>query len=575
MRRTALVMALALCWLHLARGEELSRGFQKPPAAARPWVYWMWLNGYISAQGITADLEAMQRVGIGGALIMNLGAPVSPEVGKSVEFMTPAWRQMVHHAMAEATRLGIEIDMNNDDGWNSGGTWITPEQAMQTLTWSETHAAGPAKFSAALPQPPTTLRTYRDVAVLAIPDAATEELPAAIKTADRRGTPWRQLAYAAPVTARGITVTSPMPGQEKPVARPSRCELQVSNDGEHFRSVRTFETGWMTALAAYRGVSVGFDAVSARYFRLLLLDMKGENAAVEFALETAPRIDYWRLKAGFDNLREHGGGSFLIDVRTTDSAARDACIPREKVVDLSRRMQADGRLEWDVPRGTWTLLRIGYTPTGSPNVAATAKGKGLDCDKLSRSALEAHLAGMIDKLIADAGPLVGKAFTMVHEDSWESGPSNWSESFSAEFRKRRGYDPTAWLPVMTGGRVVASAEQSERFLWDIRRTLADLLADNHLKYFQQLSHARNLKFSSESAGRQQFLYDPVSLQLASDLPMGEFWASEQHPRPDCKAAASAAHLAGRPIVGGEAFTSSGGRSGQWLDTPFSLKPLGD
>ena len=113
---------------------------------------------------------------------------------------------------------------------------------------------------------------------------------------------------------------------------------------------------------------------------------------------------------------------------------------------------------------------------------------------------------------------------------------------------------------------------SERFLWDVRRTLGDLLVDNHLQYFRQLSHARGLQFSSESAGRQQFLYDPISFQAACDLPMGEFWASEQRPRPDCKAAASAAHLANLPIVGAEAYTQFGGR---WLDSPFSLKAEGD
>ncbi len=147
--------------------DRLAESFIKPPNEARPWAYWFWLNGNITKQGITSDLEAMKRVGIGGVLIMEVdqGAPVGP-----VDFMGPAWRELFQQVVKEARRLGLEVNMNNDAGWNgSGGPWIKPEQAMQKVVWSETNFAGPAHFDGTLPQPATVAGFYRDISVLAFP----------------------------------------------------------------------------------------------------------------------------------------------------------------------------------------------------------------------------------------------------------------------------------------------------------------------------------------------------------------------------------------------------------------------
>ena len=154
---------------------SLEQGFRQPPDSARPWVYWFWLNGNITREGITADLEAMHRVGIGGGLIMEVdqGAPVGP-----VDFMRPKWRELFRHVHAEANRLGLEINMNNDAGWNgSGGPWVKPEQAMQEVAWTETAVAGPQHFEGVLPQPHATADFYRDIAVQAIPAVGDYRIP--------------------------------------------------------------------------------------------------------------------------------------------------------------------------------------------------------------------------------------------------------------------------------------------------------------------------------------------------------------------------------------------------------------
>jgi hypothetical protein len=159
------MMGIFATTIQAAGNDALENGFRQPPPDARPWVYWFWLNGNITSAGITADLEAMKRVGIGGVLIMEVdqGAPVGP-----MDFMGQSWRDLFRHVHAEAQRLGLEVNMNNDAGWNgSGGPWIKPEQAMQEVVWSETEIAGPQKFDGMLAQPAAVAGFYRDIAVLA------------------------------------------------------------------------------------------------------------------------------------------------------------------------------------------------------------------------------------------------------------------------------------------------------------------------------------------------------------------------------------------------------------------------
>ncbi len=155
-------------WRGAVAGPQLEQGFRTPPESARPWVYWFWLNGNITREGVTADLEAMQRVGIGGVLIMEVdqGAPLGP-----VKFAGPEWRELFKFVCSEAHRLGLEVNMNNDAGWcGSGGPWIPPELSMQKVTWSETRVEGGRRFEGVLPLPRSLHGFYRDIAVLAVPE---------------------------------------------------------------------------------------------------------------------------------------------------------------------------------------------------------------------------------------------------------------------------------------------------------------------------------------------------------------------------------------------------------------------
>jgi hypothetical protein len=434
-----------------AGGDAWEQGFKSPPAESRPWVYWFPLDGNITSNGITADLEAMQRVGIGGVLYMETdqGAPRGP-----AKFAGPLWRDLFKHICAEASRLGLEVNMNNDAGWcGSGGPWITPELSMQRVVWAETNVTGPMRFEAVLPQAKPTANFYRDIAVFAFPTPAS--------------------SYVIPHLA-------------------------------------------------------------------------GKSAS---AKQEIP------LRASFPKL------------------AAGAVVPQGQWVNLTARLGAEGRLAWDVPAGQWTLLRLGHTSTGKDNHPAPIDGRGLECDKLSKKAAEVMFAGLMGKLIADNKPLVGEKKTLVstHIDSWEVGSQNWTPKFREEFQRLRGYDPVPFLPVMSG-RVVDNLEVSERFLWDVRMTVNDLLLENYAGHFRAMARRNGIRLSIEAYDGVPA--DDLAYAGRADEPMGEWWSYAPYSGAHwCTEMASAAHVYGKRILGAEAFTATDAE--KWQAHPGSIKAMGD
>jgi len=439
--RLAAVLALIT---GAAFAASLDSEFVRPPDSARPWVYWFWLNGNITEEGITADLKAMQRVGIGGVLIMEVdqGVPVGP-----VPFMSDEWRRLFRHVVSESQRLGLEVNMNNDAGWNgSGGPWITPDLSMQKVVWSETEVEGGGRAEVALPQPETVGGFYRDIAVLAFPTPGAYRIP--------------DIAVKA-----------------------------------------LFQTGW-----------------------------------------TNPAL--------------HG------------EVPAEMVVPRDGIVEISGQMDASGKVSWDAPAGDWTVVRFGHTSTGVENAPAPASGRGLECDKLSKEGVEANFNGMMAKLIADAGPAAGKTLVATHIDSWENGAQNWTARMRDEFKARRGYDMLDFLPAMTG-RVVGSLEISERFLWDLRQTVSELVADNYAGHLRELAGQHGLRLSIEAYGGP---CDDLPYAGRADEPMCEFWVGGGGFQ-TCKEMASAAHVWGANVLGAEAFTAND--TEKWLAHPGSIKSLGD
>lgn len=443
---------LSIVMVTLTLGQDdLATGFREPPASAQPHTWWHWMNGNITPEGITADLESMARVGIGGAQIFNVGDKRSTNIPAGpIEYMTPAWLELVLHAAREAERLGLELCLHNCAGWtSSGGPWITPEYSMQKVVWSEVEVAGPVAETIELPQPPSLMNYYRDIAVLAFP------------------TPKNKTFRIADVKVKA--------GFER------RYNLQP---------------------------------------------------------EPGPIPDY-------------------------------AVITLESIIDLTDKLDGKGRLAWQAPAGHWTILRLGHTSTGKTNHPAPISGRGLECDKLSRAALDLHWTEGVQPVVDKLGPLAGKVLNNILVDSYEVRLNNWSPRMRDEFRARRDYDLWLYLPALTG-RVVADGAVTERFLWDFRRTIADLIADNYYGYFVEKCHAQGLLCSIEPYHGP---FECMAVGAQADILMGEFWVGRAI-HDSVKLAASVAHTHGRTLVGAESFTSRPA-DGRWLNHPGSLKSLGE
>lgn len=238
------------------------------------------------------------------------------------------------------------------------------------------------------------------------------------------------------------------------------------------------------------------------------------------------------------------------------------------VIDLTTKLQTDGRLVWDVPPGQWTIVRLTVRSTGANTRPAPAAGLGLESDKFSKKALQTHFATFFDPLLKAIGPRptdrkVG--FVGLDADSWEMSSQNWTPGFREEFQRRCGYDPLLYF-VSYSGRAVGSRERTERFLWDVRRVCQELLLENHAAELRELCHRRGLRLMIEP-------YDmnpagDLDLGSYADLPAGEFWFDGFQSGFSCIEAASVAHTMGKPVVLAEGFTS--GR-GNWQRTPHVLK----
>ncbi len=292
---------------------------------------------------------------------------------------------------------------------------------------------------------------------------------------------------------------------------------------------------------------------------------------VEFL--SSPRVQHWEDKASFGiytPTQEPQGP----EVQTGDA------IDPDKVVDLTGKMRPDGTLDWDAPAGKWIVLRLGYSLTGEENHPATPAATGLEVDKLSSKDVQSYVEEYAKMISSAAGPYFGKSFRYFLMDSWEAGQENWTADMLREFARRRGYTMTKFLPVLTG-RIVGTRAQSEAFLWDFRRTQADMLAENHYaiatKYFAKLGvgvYAEAMGTNMPTTG------DGLLNKGQVTIPMGEFWTPlpNQKDTPshiaDVMEAASAAHIYGKPIAATESFTTRPNVT-PWGQSPFYLKSLAD
>jgi hypothetical protein len=456
---------------------------------------------------------------------------------------------------------------------------------MKQLTWSETLVQGGQKVVTTLPKPYAKLDYYRDAFVLAFPALEGEDRPwqdslRAVRTnagpADIGITPpngWEirpgasgepaflQFEFNAPFTARSMTYEShPLPGVSRYNA-PKFNWLEASDDGEQFRKVCDLDwSGSGTESVTFPGGG-SFAPVTARYFRLVSVYGRAITA-VQFS--PAARLPHWQRRANFTRSNSQPEWS-AVDVPA------GSILDPTKVLDLTAHMDGNGRLTWDAPEGTWTVLRIGQTTTGVQNHPAPDGGLGLECDKFSRKAYDFHFDNFFKDLLEALGPLAARGLAGGLIDSYETGMQNWTQEFAQEFQKRRGYDLRKYLPAMTG-RLVESSEVSERFLWDVRRTCADLMGDNYYGRFAERCREHKIKAYAEPYSGGPF----EEMQSGShlDVPMGEFWVGQGNNNTSVKLASCIGHLFGQRVVGAESFTGDQ-RFAMWQNYPYQMKGQGD
>jgi hypothetical protein len=563
-----------------AADPNLAAGFRQPPASARPWVYWFWLDGNVTKEGITADLEAMQRVGLGGALWM-WGGGVGEGVKGPVKFLSPAWWELMRHTVQEADRLGLKINLTAGSGWShSGGPWIPPEQSMRRLELSqEIRVAGPGLRDITVPEgdPLVAVVAYplsgeqeamRQAGVKVIPSSTAPNFPVALALDQDPATRWISQGLKAgdgPTEARPqwLVFESPEPFAAAAVhlvpfsdCGPRQCQWQVSADGREYETVARFE------LAPNTPRTIPFTAPAARFFRLLI------TSAYPFQGQPA-----WNVQIAEIQLLQAGEQP----LRKVPMAGRGA-------VDLTDRVHSAGGFSWTVPPGAWTVQVFRHRSTGDQPHPILPDEGGLECDKLSPAAVDAHWAGYIQRVLDECGPAARRVIRWVHADSYEFGAQTWTPKFREEFQRRCGYDPVPWLPAIMG-KVVDGPELTARFLWDFRRVRADLFAAGIGGRLRELCQRAGLALTTEPHLVPE-VFDQIQYGGFVSEPVGNFLGERRtgwyapHPPvgPEvhlAKGEASSAQAYGlNGVVWAEAFTGTD-HAHAWHETPEYLKTWGD
>jgi alpha-L-rhamnosidase len=622
-RRFTIALLASAMLVAPALADELSDGFQDPPSSARPRVWWHWMNGNVTIDGIDKDLAWMERVGIGGLQNFDANLATPQIVPKRLVYMDDGWKAAFKHAVQTADKKGLEFAIAASPGWSeTGGPWVKPEDGMKKLVWSETIVTGGKRFNGNIApapnvtgpwqqaqyfdfiammgggKPPEPKRASGDVAVIAVPAAAALPVPQ-LSSTDGKALDWSKLSDADPQSTVDVpTGSNDVPGgivltYPKPVTVQS-LRLYIPHAKPPFGSApyqpvieAEVDGGWKTLGAVSLGEAsstTGFALTTAQRFRILLArntDAKsaglggGAPGAESFDIfaQSIPtsikvgdvklsgdaRVNHAEAKAGFDIVNDYNA---IADSSTASGLAST------KLIDLTSKLKVDGTLDWTPPKGTdWRIYRFGWSLTGKTNHPAPPEATGLEVDKYDAAAVrryvETYLGMYRDTVGAD---LMGaKGIRALLTDSIEVGPSNWTPQMPKEFKTRRGYDLMPWLP--------------EKFLYDYRTTLADLLADAHYGTVAKVAHEHGLKVYGEAhENGRPVLGDDLAMRSNADVPMAALWTWGEGEKPrstlvgDMKGAASVAHVYGQNIVAAESMTAA---NSPWAFSPADLKPVID
>ena len=608
----------------------LKEGFQNPPASSRPQVWWHWMNGNITRDGIRKDIEWMDRAGIAGFHVFDAGLNTPQVVPQRLIYMDEGWKDAFRYAVRTGKEHGMEITIASSPGWSAtGGPWVEPKDAMKRLTWREMRIRGGEPVSVQLPEPYTNtgkfqnvelggdamdalamafkhIQYYEDIAILAVrvadEDRTMQELGAKISSSGgkftlekmtdgdlnkvsrlpidtERGYAWIQYEFPTPQTISALSLMDGrIRGYWSNAPATWTSVLEKSDDGEHFTEAVKIPSGG-TYLQ-----TISFTPVTAKYFRVKVanplpdMTMAAYGAQpvapkyskiAEFRLYPTPRIHHAEEKAGFASPYD------LHDYPTVCEGS----FTRE-VIDLSDKVK-DGVLSWDAPAGEWKIFRFGYALTGKVNHPAPREATGHEVDKMDPVAFGRYIRNYLDTYVnALGGSLEGLDYILM--DSYEAEYQTWTPAMREEFKSRRGYDLLPWLPVLTG-EIIGSAQESEQFLFDWRKTLSELIAENYDRVSDIVKeYGLKGRYTEAHEGGRVYVVDGMDVKRKAEIPMGACWV----PTPgadtpmsmyemDIRESASVAHLWGQNLVAGESLTISGMGGRAWSYDPRSLKGVAD
>jgi len=581
--------------------------FLNPPESAGIYAWWHWLDNAITKEGITRDLEAMKQQGITGATILNIGLFGEKDMGvPQVIFGTDQWYDMFKWALQEADRLGITIGAHNCDGWStSGGPWITPEMSMKQYVWSKTYIEGGRPVETKLAKPYGFEDYYEDAAVIAYQTAdspnsfqlarpqvkVNDTIDGKIlfdgnpfSTVNIRNDGFIDIAFEQMFVADKIAIHLRMTSSWESLKNiRSGFEILASRDGKNYSHVADFEIKGVnetviieipeTAAKNYR-IALKQQSEIPYYTRISLSEIellkKGEHPIY------SPSFKY-HLEKTVSTRPEEVSDIFVTESMTDSNAP----VTSSGVIDLSDKMDANGQLKWDVPEGSWIVIRFGYTTTGSMNAPATNAGRGLECDKMDTAALNLHFRSFPEKLIKAAGNYAGNTFKYLFIDSWECNYQNWTKNFPKEFESQHGYSLIPWIPVLCG-ETENNIEETEAFLNDFRQTIANLIEENYYKHFTELCHMEGVDLHAEVIYGGVH-YPPLNILRSNsyiDVPMWEFWTNQDrdgfvHYMPVQNVSFDkpmyASVLYNKPVVPSEAYTGFA----HYSESPWDLKLYGD
>jgi len=558
--------------------KEIKNNFEVPAADNTLWCYYYWINDDIAKEGVTKDLEAMKKAGIGAVFIGNINPYESD--GK-VPLFSNEWWEVLKHTFVEAKRIGIEVGMFNCPGWSqSGGPWNTADKSMRYIAYSETLLEGGSTKEIQLEKPDSL---FQDLYVMAIPTkkyrsgnsmiATVSTIPKTQNTENWFDGNTSSMAYIN-VSADSCIIEIKMKEKIKASSLllttkhgfTFNCNLYafVSNEKKLIRSF-LYERNNMSKQVGplpFSPLVIAVPPTESDHFVLAFsnIDAKelwGQNqnriGFSEIELTEKPVLEKY-IEKQLGRMCPTPLPTWYTYQWEQQLSPESVEVEPGKMIMLTNKMDTNGLLKWDVPAGKWTVLRFGMVPTGVTNTPTASQGRGYEVDKMNATLAQYHFNSFIAKIL-DSIPEGSKdAFKYVIADSYETGSQNWTDGFREKFQQRYGYDPLKYFPVFSG-RIVGSVMESDRFLWDLRRAIADDVAYEYVGGLKKAANEKNLKLWLENYGHWGFPSEFLLYGSQSDMVGGEFWTGTGLGSIECKAASSSAHIYGKTRTSAESFTS--------------------